>query len=287
MRFREGMLGITVVMVAIALGLLGGWALSTDINETETTTYTELTEITPLFGSENTPQYTKYNPSSNYTGYYTDDSIINGDRYFDGVDYETSPRANVYRLNLPPTSSTYDDNYDLSAVTPDSTKLLHYWAVNETVKSISGVNVISLENLIAGLNLSTYNRFIITNSTPVTDYSVSGSFVNFAKYADLEKTDFKNPNLTGNLTVEQWITMPADEAADIILAIDYDVNSGMVNAYYDVDMTEKAWGLASASSVYLLWGGSGTFTFGDEINYTAYAMPGPTYLDPSKGVELI
>lgn len=283
---KAGKVGVLVIMISL-MGMLGiGWFMSMDVVETEKTVYNELTDITPLFGSEQAPQYTDYMPSTNYTGYYTDDSTINGVRYFDGVDYSASVRANVYKLSLAPTSSTYADDYDLSGVTPDSTKLIHYWAVNETVNNVFSVNVVSLDNLVTGLNLTTYNRFIITNDSAVSDYSVTDSFITFARSTDLTgDNNFKNPELTGNLVVESWITVPADEVASIILAVDYDINTGLVNAYYDVDMTEKA-GIISASDVYLLWGGSGTFAFSDSIDYTAYRFPGATYMDPTKGVEL-
>lgn len=283
---KAGKVGILVIMISLA-GMLGiGWFMSMDVVMTEKTVYNELTDITPLFGSEQAPEFTDYTPSTNYTGYYTDDSIINGSKYFDGVDYGVSTRANVYRLDLAPESSSEVDDYDLSGVTPDSTKLIHYWAVNETVNNVFSVNVISMENLITGLNLTTYNRFTLANSSEVSDYTEAGSFIMFARASDLTgDNNFKNPELTGTLIVESWITMPADEAANPILAIDYDTRTNMVNAYYDVDMTEKA-GLIAASDVYLLWGGSGTFSFGDEMDYTAYRFPGATYMDPTKGVEL-
>ena len=105
MQFRQGMLGVAVLAVAIAGALIGSWVMSMDVEEREVINSSPLTDITGLFDTEMAPQFTDYSPSSNYTGYWTPSSVIDNERYFDGVDYTPANRANNYRVNLPPTES--------------------------------------------------------------------------------------------------------------------------------------------------------------------------------------
>lgn len=293
MRFREGMLGITVVMVAISMGLLGGWALSTDVVESEKTVYNELTEITPLFGSENAPQFTPYNPSSNYTGYYTDDSTVGSTHYFDGVDYERSARANTYRLNLMYTSHDAATQ-NLTGITSDSTFSLEvaYWPGNNDYNRIQNVSKIALSQLIEDLDLDTYSKILLNNANP--DYSTTQSFVTFAVSSDMigsgsREFFLKDPSLTGDLRYGSgpiYINVAASDTPNVTFAAEIDLATGLVTLYEDNDAT-TAVGTFDASMVYLIWGGSSsTFKLGDSVVYDAYQFPAPAYMDPSKGVEL-
>lgn len=296
MKFRSGMLGVTVVMVAIAGALLGAWALSTDVNSTTITVYNELTEITPLFGSEPVPQYSNYNPSTNYTGYYTDNSVIDDVRYFDGVDYTSSVRANTYRLSLPPTSSI-TDTQSLAGITPDANLNLSiwYWPSNNSQQHIQNVNGLTVADLITAMGLGSYTKIKMYNTTD-PDFVTTESFVVFEPLSEMSGSSasrlmyMKNPSLTGDLDRGLGMTRPASETSDPIVAMSYDATTGFVSLYYDNDMTVKAGGLYSPDQVYILWGGSSgilyNFIFGDSFDYEALQLPQVTYMDPSKGVSL-
>ena len=96
-------------MLALMGTILGAWIMSMDVNETTVTKYNPLAEITGEFDKEQTPDFVEYNPSTNYTGYYTPDSVVGDNKYFDGVEYKESA-PNNYRLNLQPitdSSATY------------------------------------------------------------------------------------------------------------------------------------------------------------------------------------
>lgn len=297
MRFREGMLGITVVMVAIAVGLLGGWALSTDVIQTEKTVYNELTEITPLFGSENAPQYTTYNPSSNYTGYYNDDSTVNDHHYFGGVEYTQSARANQYFLDLPPESSLADTTFSLENTESDSSFSLGtwYWSSTNNPQHTVSVKHLTVDALIEELALDSYTRVIIKNTAQPSDWSLADSFVTFALLSDMESIGvlgdkviyLKNPSLTGEL--RSGTNRLASETPDVIMAAEYDQRFGLVTLYRDVSMTDPI-GQYDPQSVCILWGGNAdlfnNFYWGDTIEYSADMFPQKTYLDPAKGVEL-
>ena len=297
MRFREGMLGITVVMLAISIGLIGSWAMSTDVVQSEKTIYNELTEITPLFGSENAPQYTNYNPSTNYTGYYNDDSTINDHTYFGGVDYVQSTRANQYFLDLPPDSSLPADTFSLENTTSeaDFSLITWYWSsANNPQKTVS-VGHLTIDALITELGLGSYTHVTVRNTAQPSDWSTADSFVTFALVTDMsdygvlgDKVVYlKNPSLTGEL--RSGDNRQASETPDAVMAIDYDQRFGLVTLYRDVDMT-SAIGQYDPQSVYILWGGSAdlfnNFYWGDTIEYSADVFPQKTYLDSSKGVEL-
>ena len=297
MRFREGMLGITVVMVAISMGLLGGWALSTDVIQTEKTVYNELTEITPLFGSQNTPQYTTYNPSSNYTGYYNDDSTINDHKYFGCVEYVQSARANQYFLDLPPDSSLPATTFSLEDTTSDSSFALStwYWSSNNNPQHTVSISYLTLDALITELSLDSYTHVVVRNTEQPSDWSESDAFVTFALGSDMEASGLfsdkviylKNPNLTGEL--KSGNNRQASDTPDLVMAVEYDQRFGLATLYRDVYMTDPI-GQYDPQSVYILWGGNAdlfnNFYWGDTIEYSADMFPQKTYLDPAKGVEL-
>lgn len=305
MRFSTGMMGVMVVGVALALAVLGAWALSTDVTERETTIYNELTEITPLFGSEPSPEYVSYTPILNYTGYYTDNSTRADTHYFDGVDYDRSARANTYKLNLMYTSHTYDIT-DLSGITSTTSFDLDvdYWPSNNDYNKIQNVSKISLTQLIEDLGLDTYTKVTFTNTDP--DYSESESFVTFAVSTDMvggiQRTYYmKDPSLTGDLQVGASIfgaKRAASDTNNVVLAAEVDVSAGLVTLYAGAeglqDPTETFMaspvGTFDASMVYLLWGGSSgllyDFELGDSVVYNAYTFPATTYMDPTQGVAL-
>ena len=278
------------------VGMLGlGWFMSMDVVMTEKTVYNELTDITPLFGSEQAPQYTDYTPSTNYTGYYTDNSVINGVRYFDGVDYTESARANVYKLNLAPTDS---DSGSFTVSTTDAGRWdVMYFTSSSSHPIVTSVNHLSLENLVTALGISGFNKFVITNDEQPADWTTTDTFITFGTTDMLDSNviiiaadhslAYKNPTLTGNLQKDNLGgTVSASSISDPILAISYDSVTGLVELYSDVDMT-KSLGLYSPSSVFIIAGGTNaSFTFGSDVDYLALELPPSTYMDPTKGVEL-
>lgn len=294
MKFRSGMLGITVVMVALAGALLGAWALSTDVESKTITVYNELTDITPLFGTDNAPTYTNYNPSTNYTGYYTDDSTVGSTKYFDGVDYDRSSRANTYKLNLKYTSSSANI-YSLedTASSSDFTLGVIYWPSSNSMQTISNVPHLSILELIEEISLGSYTKVQFKNVTD-PEYDTSGSFITFATASAMSGTSnrtiyMKNPSLTGDLDRGLGMTRPASETEDPISSAVYDSTTGLVTLYYGNDYTDSV-GIFDPSQVYILWSGTpglfSNFTFNDALTYNAQMFPQATYMNPSKGVEL-
>lgn len=294
---KAGKVGILVIMISLA-GMLGiGWFMSMDVVMTEKTVYNELTDITPLFGSEQAPEFTDYSPSTNYTGYYTDDSTIGGVKYFAGVDYDSSARANVYKLNLAPTAT---DNGTYTVASSDAGRWdVMYFPTASNMLTITSVNHLSLENLVTALGISGYTKFVMTNDSQPADWTTTDTFITFGTSDLLDKIfvplgadhalTFKNPTLTGNLQTGNIFgdTIPAASVADPILALSYDNITGLVELFSDVDRT-RSLGLYSPSDVYVIAGGTNaSFIFGSDIDYLAMKFPTVTYMDPTKGVEMI
>lgn len=92
---------------AVVLGLLGtiilGTVLSIDETTTTGTAYRNIADITGLVQTTNDPYFTDYNPSKNWTGYYTEGSDSN---YISGVTYNTTLQANNYPIYTGGTSTT-------------------------------------------------------------------------------------------------------------------------------------------------------------------------------------
>lgn len=287
---KPGMIGVLALMVALMGAILGSWALSTDVNDVERTTYTELTDITPLFGSDNAPQYTQYNPSANYTGYYTDSSIIGNVKYFAGVDFTQSARPNTYKLNLAPTGST-TGTADLSGVTSAvETLSLSYYETNSFPYGVD-MSHLTIPELVTALNLSGYDTYVFKNPTQPIDWTDTDSFITFTTPTMVNPDNsryylMKNPLVTGEVPLTLGRNVPADTISNPILAASYDTLANRVTLYYDIDMTQKV-NTFSPSDVNIFWGGAnGYITFGNSIDYVGMSFAPDTYMDPSKGVEL-
>lgn len=301
MRFQTGALGVVVVMIALVGMLMGSWVMSMDVTEEEVTKYNALTEIGGLFDSEKTPTFTDYNPSTNYTGYYTDVSIVGEDRYFDGVDFQDATSPNNFRVQEKPTSTTTDDNYDLDDLSPTDTVKVGFFYKNTQQYSermmVDDANTMSISQVAAALGYTFGNvKLIIRNTATPSDYSDLSDYFIFYTSAMiagpgiLNGAWMKDPSLTG--TLQQYSTgslgigyfTDASLVSNPILAAIWDGIS--VTLYYDVDCKLPA-GTATSDSVYIAWGGSsGTATLNDVAELEYYELPSPQYMDPSKGVVM-
>ena len=102
MHFDNGMLGLCISVCAVMGMVLSGFALAVDTYERTVIEYDYVTDISGLFDYSDEPTFIDFNPSDNWTGYYTSTP---GE--FDGVEYTTTAdnRANNYPINLPATET--------------------------------------------------------------------------------------------------------------------------------------------------------------------------------------
>lgn len=133
--FRNGMLGVVVVAVAIGAALFASYFAGIESVEHDVVKYNELADVTGLFDTETSPQYVDYDPSSNYTGYYSEESYSDIDNkyyfaedqvyYKPNVDSQGNTRVNNYKIEfIPETNSGL--GIDLDTISPVRTEALYY-----------------------------------------------------------------------------------------------------------------------------------------------------------------
>lgn len=309
---KAGKVGVLVLMVSL-MGMLGvSWVMSMDVVMTEKTTYTEVTEITPLFGSQQMPQYTDYSPSTNYTGYWTDATVLNGTKYFGGVDYTPSPRANNYSIwelgdvGLDTTIDLADYTGTYPFTDPD-TRIIYAYVDPLTgfnqAHSNTSATIYSLSSYITALNLdSDINNVAITSTVDIDpDDIVHGAQadVDWILFSVTSQWRYQSSVNTMAVGTPEWFTknniqpgyynelngmtytLPAISAT-------YDKTTNLVTLFADKDCQERL-GSYDLSDVVISFGGSGSgnvyFNMGDTADILAITLD-RNYLDPSKGVEL-
>jgi len=312
MRFKEGALGVVVVMVSVALALVGSWALSTDVNDVTVTGYDYVAEITGLFDADQAPEYIEYSPSTNYIGYYTDPTVIVDKRpAFSGVDYVESSRANQYRLNPTPTSyangsidlTDYSGTYPFDD--PDFQITFAYIDENngyERLRSNTTGTTVTLTSYITDMGLdSSVNRLIIKSNTGLipSDYE-------YGQLADVDwilltiKDQWRNAGSYYSCVVgtEEWMvnrgySMGATAPNGVkvyapFLSCIVDLSSGHTTLFSDNDC-QNSIGIFVTDDVILSFGGTGTAATNINFDSTAFYDAqniATKYMDPSKGVEV-
>lgn len=281
------MLGVCVVIIAVVASIGGAWALSMDMEEVQVTKYNYVADITGVFDSNKAVQFIEYEPSTNFTGYYTNTTT----KYFDGVDYSTSSKANNYKLNLAPLNTT-NSTVTLTTLTSETVAppSVPDWNVRyantDSTTVVCYANQVSFSSFITQKNLGSYDVVKVSANVTTVDYtSASGGWFTFAtKSMKTSATiiedghyNFKNPSVT-SADKESW-SVP-------ILSAIYDGTA--VELFYNPDFTNSA-GVYTASEVVLLYYRSssytGTLTLSDTAKLYAVEMPDVTYMDVSRGVS--
>ena len=302
MQFKNGYLGAFLVVIAVVMTIAGSYVMSLDMEETTVIKYRDSADLTGLFDAEEAPSYMPFNPSANQTGYYTDRTT----KYFDGVQANTTTQPNKYPLNMGPNNTFDFDHHSMEDLTStgDYAIQIFYWPDNGTLKQVRNISMLSLADLITGLNLevssplplTTYNKIVLTTAeTP--NYTQSESFITFVTADRLAggnalapKTVYmKNPALTGELEVSLGLTRDAAQTPDPILAVEWDKRGTYVNLYYDLERKVPA-GVANPDEIYVLWGGTaqafGNWILGDSINFSGGLYGQQQYFIVTDGVRL-
>lgn len=309
MNLTNGKLGVVVIILALTVAILGGWALSTDVQEVQVTKYNPIADITGLFEGTETPEYIEYSPSTNYTGYYTDSSVYNGTKYFDGVDFAESNKANQYLLKLNPTVvssgsvtlSDYTGTYPLD----DEDFSLGFWWIDEDngyerYHSNTTGTLVSLSSYIQAMGI-TSGAFTIKSNSDIQD-----SDMEYGTQADADwillttRASWYNNGSSYGCVVgtEEFIESRGYTAGQIVndrqinlpfLSCTVDLTTKMATLYTDNEC-ENSFGVYSLDDVFLLYGGSGSGSLYINFDTTAEidaATIDTAYMDPSQGVELV
>ena len=296
--FRQGMLGVAVVAVAIAGALLGSWAMSMDVEERTVTTYDALTDITPLFDTELAPAYTDYNPATNSTGYYTESTTIGDHHYFGGVDYQTADRPNNYKLDLPPIEA----HSGTATLSNDSTAYnrqvwLQWWSQSEggVYSSSDSIKSHHLTDVIASITAQTTGKITLKSVDGPNLVSETGTSL------DMDWVIFGNINVyrgdhnyyfATQERIDRWLGTYPSYQQTLSLSCIADMDRNIATLFYDNECTQRICDLTLDQVIVFCRGGSSIPAAGHHLelsptcDYDFAAFPDPTYMNPSRGVEI-
>lgn len=295
MQFRQGMLGVAVLAVAIAGALIGSWVMSMDVEEREVIKYAPLTDITGLFDTEMAPQFTDYSPSTNYTGYWTTASVEGEIRYFDGVDFTQASRANNYRVNLPPVVST-QGTVNLPADSPsDQISQLWVWSYrngstgytfSDSIESIQMSDVIELvtEQTSGTFRIASHDNADVVLQQTTPDLEADWLII-------ANKADFRSNDRYDVMTMDyrEHAVGPATSQHMLALSCIVDLDKRIATLFYDNNYQTRIADVSLDQCVVIYGGDDGATAdviLGDSGAYKFELFPPQTYMDPTKGVEM-
>lgn len=309
MKFKGGMLGLCIVVLALFGTILGGFCLDVESNTRTVTNYEYVTDITGLFDIGNAPQYVEYNPSSNYVGYSQG-----------SVNYTSAGSINQYRYVKSPGSTstqsvTITNNDDLAldkhffASAPNGTTSYINWLgpiypFGSTTSTLSGIvynaTPQSVTETIEGVtvgrpNVSNMSEIIDRLNIPSGSASVSISLtvnqVN-GEYYPVIITPYDWTYSTTNNYNQYSITLSYGGTPNNcqVATMDYNVATGVITAF-DNNNT-KLWE-KTANDVMVINkyntkrnGSFSAATPSTTFNAIITSLPSYGYMDPSTGVSM-
>lgn len=303
--FKNGMLGVVIITLAIAGSLFGSYLAGVDTEQVEVTKYDFLADVNGLFTYDQSPQYIDFDPSTNYTGYYSDTSYQDGKYYFaeEEVGYDVSSSVNNYKINKKPTitdmneldisslSLTITTDYRIRYYPEATTKYLDMYQISRSV---------DLKSLIQAMSITegTTNIKIVLGDVDWAGekdgrYELDLDTILIVPKSQFESRRFayiQNPDIDLS-----GLTLDNDDAKMYkpFVAFDLNLRSWMVNCYYNNDMTGD-FENKDASSVMVFFGPSAIvgptnlkfLDLSEVMNYQEIDFGIPTYLDPNEGVWL-
>ncbi len=310
--FRNGMLGVTIIALAIAGAIVGGYLGGIESVEHDVTKFNYLADVSGLYDYDTNPQYIEYDPSSNYTGYY---STTTGEYWpTNGVEFtpnevEGRPVVNNYKIIEPPISveTTVEDVSGETFETEtavEHVRYIHYYSEQTPGLTYSDWEgrPVTLKTLIDTLQLDEYT---------ILDFSIHGDW---PIYGDGLYSDVETPMLVmmdnWNNRGEHWdtIIIPSDISIEdfrnaTVWPEDWNnyrvyrpiqsmhVENNAVTLYTDDNFQER-FGTYSLNSVLVCLGDSSTSAPSSsvdpssEFTLTKTKLPPTKYLNPNYGVSL-
>lgn len=302
MRFKSGMLGCCVVVLALLGTVLGGFVLGIEPSTREVTTYDYVTDVTGLFDITDAPEYVTYSPSSNLVGYspssainYTTSSTVNSYRYLVQEGIEVDSTATITDDDNYPSDTgrfpaaemgtqamiNWNGSYNFGSTVTWQGITYNSTVAGETVQvgefQSSMPRITSLSRVIQSLNLGNYNSLDISityGSMPIIFYNGSWTFTNieredgYTQYvysATLNDNNTMPTSMRVNLATNTVIAFRGDSQM-------WNVNADQVDVIYRYS-TRAGGSFSPADS-------SATF------NITAHGYPTYGYMDPTKGITM-
>lgn len=290
MRFENGMLGLCISIVAIMGMVLSGFVLSVDAREVQTTTYDYVTDISGLFEYSQDPTFIDYNPSANWTGYYTDTAGVTA-----GINYSTVDRANSYPIGQADGeagSGTVDlEDLNLTQMNPPVTgnSPPAYWQYgvkfNEPPQTtglqgfdIPSPGVATLQTLMDAMDLGEADSVTFTlGNADDSIIIIPNSSWNYREY-DLPMSPLYH-----------FYTASYYRDTSAATSVSVDLESGVATGY--TASGTIAW-RGSTTTMCIVYGGTAAeasyvqWNLQTSLTYTAYTTPTPIYMDISQGVSV-
>ena len=322
MDLKEGMLGVIIMALALSGAIFGSYLAGIEPQENDVVRYNYLADVSGLFDYDKSPQFIEFDPSSNYTGYYSEDSKkASGPGYYfasDQVGYTSSinpntgqPRVNNYKLDLEPTG------YASATITPDipnnhpsgavlenpfieivTTRILTANPDNVLTAHIdnTGGTTVTLALFIQSLGITSGADTYWLRSGDNID--AIGQVQNTPAHIDVDWMVFTlKSRWTSSLTYPNVTTLytPAyNEYNSTNLSTPYlsakvNTSTNTVVLFSDNGFMDTV-GTYSLSDVYVSYGGTLTsnysVTFGSTVETESWVSQSATYLDPNYGVYM-
>lgn len=296
MRFESGMLGFLIVVLAIGGGIAGTFLLSGEETSYEVTRYNLLADATGLFDTDESPQYFDYDLSKNYTGYYTENTVINGVPYWGGATF-TQTGVNNYPVWTTPSSDT-SGTYHIGAYNGSLTESeppydnyvmsLSYYYQETVPNSTSGFagKSVTVQSVINALGLNTYD--IVTLSSQ--EDSNPANFNKMVFFGSVDDYYGTHGSLVKYVAYQYYNNYPSDSNYNIVsFSCKVNLITNNVDLYYGKGATQNTYvrsiDLDKATVIYADWGHLDSHQH-EVIDVTANNNPSVSYMDISRGVTI-
>ena len=299
MRFKtDGMAGVCVTVLAIMGMILCGFALSVQESERVVTGYDYVTDVSGLFDYSEDPQYIPYNPSANWTGFYTTDPDIT-----DGISYEISGAANSYPIKQETTQVGTSSTVNLSSIDPENpfstnSRVTYWFFASDLDQPKPSDNTTSLDmfmmdapnfggesmkssNVIAALDSLIEDNVTISEGVDVLDIDLGGTIA-----ATVSAWDNYSYRVGDSALIVQAYNLPYTEYKQYT-SLRIDLESGLVSFINQSGVAFTS-SISEVTIAYRMMG-TGSYsgqTLGSTLTITQYEVPDPIYINTNPGVTL-
>lgn len=319
MDMRDGMLGVVIIAIALAVALFGSYLAGVTPQEESVIKYNYLADVSGEFKYDQSPQYIDFDPSTNYTGYYSNESYSELDKkyYFaeDEVGFSLSQTedgkkiVNNYRVDLKPTPGTesYVDLLNAGFTREDKRSFLLHYVYNiegDNVMWISASSdtiggVVSIKTFIQKMEIPEEYTNVKIALDPDANWDGTPTHHPFSH----DELVIDSPLIFPYSGGEVYITSPNRDPSTYsnlnfnitkpIMSLDVDLSTWNVNAYISSDYSGTPT-TYSADNLLLCYGQRTAgesqnydyLTLGTDITYLPVIYRDSIYLDPKYGVHL-
>lgn len=315
MELRDGMLGVVIIAVAISVALFGSYLAGITPHDEEVTKYEYLADVSGLFDYDKSPQYVEFNPSTNFTGYYSEDSYsdFTNEYYFasNNVGFTNNQTAdgkqivNNYKIDIKPMIEA-ESQVDLSTL--DATQRSGigiryvYDIKGDYVQwlgfSTESQGAITLKNLVRALDIADTLTNVTIRLDPNANWDQEPTQGFFNKTLTLNSV-LVVPN-TGSFT---YVTSPNRDPSTFenltiniqkpFMSVNIDTRTWNVKCYYSDDFSGTAYSY-TADNLVVCFGNTDpgetvnydVLNLGNLMTYATAEYYDPQYLDPKDGVHM-